>query len=113
MAVIIGFNDSVFDHALQDGHGPVFVFAKTPFATGSAADFPARYELVLPRFEKLTNCVLIGVHVVVLFWHQHSGGEESLPYEPTAFDCHKIRSTDHGNPGGLGSPLLLLTRAGP
>src|ERR1051325_5471114 len=96
MAVIIGFNDSLFNHALQDGAGPVFIFAITPFATGPAADFPAGYELAWPRIEELTNCVLIDVHNVLLLLPSSYRGKASLQYDLTAFDPQKTRGPNSG-----------------
>jgi hypothetical protein len=39
VAAAIFFDEINLEHALEDGHGPVFIFAVSPFAAGPAADF--------------------------------------------------------------------------
>ncbi len=66
VAGTISFDEMALDHALEDGEGPFFIFAVSPFASGSAADFLTGYKLARPRFKILANLVLIGIHRVTL-----------------------------------------------
>ena len=50
VAGTISFDEMGLEHALEDGEGPFFIFAVSPFASGPAADFLTGYKLARPRF---------------------------------------------------------------